>query len=195
MVPCGAFALRRLADGEEPCQVRLDPVRRVYGWHVDELQIAFREAMAHVSAPVTVITTMLDGTPFGTTVSAFASLSISPPMVVFALDNRGAMVERLRSAGRAGVNILGGDQDSVALKFASRGSTDRFESLDWQQDAGLPRIDGAAAWLQCDELTFIPGGDHTVVLGTVAAAHTAGGPSLAYHLRTFRPMAPPEVHA
>jgi len=158
---------------------------------VDQLQLEFREAMAHVPAPVTIITTTLGGMPTGTTVSAFASLSITPPMVLFALDNRGGMIERLRASGRAGINVLAGGQSEIALQFARHGEADRFDGLGWHADNGLPRIDGATSWLRCEELTFIPGGDHTVVLGTVMEAQTEPGSSLTYHLRTFRDLTPP----
>ena len=157
---------------------------------MDELEVRFREAMARVPAPVTVITTQVDGIPTGTTVSAFASLSISPPMVIFALDNRGSMIDRLRAAGRAGVNILAGHQAEIALQFARRGLPDRFAELAWHEDHGLPRIDEVVAWLRCEDLTLVPGGDHTVVLGTVTEAETVGDSSLSYHLREFRDVRP-----
>ncbi len=157
---------------------------------MDDLQLTFRDAMARVPAPVTVITTTVDGVPTGTTVSAFASLSVSPPMVVFALDNRGGMIARVRAAGRVGVNILAGGQDDVALRFARRDLTDRFDGLAWHDDHGLPRIDGSASWLRCEDLRFEPGGDHTIVLGTVAHAVTGGVRSLAYHMRQFQALEP-----
>ena len=53
---------------------------------MDELEASFRDAMARVPAPVTVITTSADGQPTGTTVSAFASLSIDPPMVRVSME-------------------------------------------------------------------------------------------------------------
>ena len=155
---------------------------------MDELELSFREAMARVSAPVTVITTWVDGAPSGTTVSAFASLSIAPPMVVFALDNRGGMIDRLRAAGRIGVNILAGDRAETAQRLARRDLPDRFAGLAWQEDHGLPRFDGVAAWLRCEHLTFEPGGDHTLVLGTVTEASSADRPSLAYQMRQFRSL-------
>lgn len=157
---------------------------------MNELEVAFREAMARVPAPVTVVTTEVDGQPTGTTVSAFASLSIDPPMVVFALDNRGGMVERLRAGGRAGINVLAGGQSNVAMRFASRHLPDRFAEVVWHRDHGLPHIQGAVAWLECEDLQFLPGGDHTIVLGTVVVASTDGESSLGYHLREFRDNRP-----
>ncbi|GAA4889315.1 flavin reductase family protein [Tessaracoccus lubricantis] len=155
-----------------------------------ELEVSFREAMARVPSPVTVVTTMLDGVPTGTTVSAFASLSVTPPMVFFALDNRSGMIERIRETGRVGINILAAGQGEVALRFARRDIPDRFADLAWQDDHGLPRLEGSVSWLRCEQLEFVAGGDHTVVLATVAAAEAHSDSSLGYHLRQFRDVIP-----
>lgn len=154
-----------------------------------ELQQQFRDAMARVPAPVTIITVAdEDGNPHGTTVSAFASLSVAPPMVLFALDNRGGMRDRLASSGRVGVNVLAGDQADIAVRFAKPGL--RFDATAWSLEAGVPRIDGVAAFLHCDKVELLPGGDHTVVLGTVASAESFGDVSLSYHLRDFHAVPP-----
>lgn len=153
---------------------------------VHELEENFRNAMARVPSPVAVITAMIDGEPTGTTVSAFASLSVDPPMVFFALDNAGGMIDRIRTARRVGINVLAGKQAEVALRFARRDLPDRFADLNWRVDHDLPRIDATAAWLRCEELEFVAGGDHTVVLARVAAAEALGTSSLGYHLRQFK---------
>lgn len=156
-----------------------------------QLSETFRESMARVPAPVTVITTQIDDVAYGVTVSAFASLSVDPPMVFFALDNRGSMVDHLRRTGRAGVNLLGAGQSEAAIAFARKDLRDRFSVVDWSSDHGLPRLSGIAAWLRCDRLDFTPGGDHTIVLATVAAAEPLADVSLSYHLRHFQDIAVP----
>lgn len=155
------------------------------------LDNAFRDAMARVPAPVTVITTELDGQSYGVTVSAFASLSVDPPMVFFALDNRGSMIDHLRRSGRAGVNLLGSGQKQVGIAFARKDLPDRFAAVEWAPDHGLPRFAGTAAWLRCERLEFAPGGDHTIVLATVTEAVPLGDISLSYHLRHFQEVTPP----
>ncbi|TRY18658.1 flavin reductase family protein [Tessaracoccus rhinocerotis] len=152
---------------------------------MDELAAAFREAMSRVSAPVTIVTTMQDGVPHGTTVSAFASLSVHPPMVLLALDNRGSLVGRIRQTGRLLVNVLAEDQAETAIRFATPALPDRFEGVDWTQDHGLPRLSGAAAWLRCEHVVLEPGGDHTVLLATVATAESAEHGGLTYYRRQF----------
>lgn len=151
----------------------------------EQLAADFREAMAHVSAPVSIVTTMVDGIPHGSTVSAFASLSVHPPMVLLALDNRGSLIGRIRASGRLGLNVLADDQAELARRFATAGLADRFEGVAWSDDHGLPRLAGTTDWLRCDRVVFEPGGDHTVLLATVTDAQTSGRPALTYYLRHF----------
>ena len=151
----------------------------------EQLADDFREAMAHVSAPVSVVTTMVDGVPHGSTVSAFASLSIHPPMVLIALDNRGALVGHIRRSGRLAVNVLADDQADLAVRFATPTIRDRFDGIPWRDDHGLPRIEGTVDWIRCDHVVFEPGGDHTVLLATVSAAETSGRHGLTYYMRHF----------
>src|SRR5438105_11403406 len=91
------------------------------------LQDAFREVMASVCTPVSVVTAMADHLPHGTTVSAFASLSLDPPMVLVALDRGSDLLALVRRTGRFGLNVLSGAQSHLALRFARKGGTAKFD--------------------------------------------------------------------
>lgn len=144
----------------------------------------FRDVMASVCAPVTVVTALVDDQPHGTTVSAFASLSLRPPMITVALDRKSTALAMIQRAGRFGVNVLGQGQDDLALVFARR-DVDRFAAADWHLDHGLPRLDGAASWLACDLATAVDGGDHLLLLGTVTHAGRTESAPLVYGHRVF----------
>jgi flavin reductase (DIM6/NTAB) family NADH-FMN oxidoreductase RutF len=144
----------------------------------------FRDLMATVAAPVTVVTTMEDGQPYGATVSSFASLSLEPPLITVAFDNRSSMLARVLSAGRFGVNLLGCAQAGLAVLFAQR-DVDRFAGTDWHADHGLPRLGGAAGWVVCELRDVVIGGDHRLLVGHVTAASRAELPPLVYAHRTF----------
>jgi flavin reductase (DIM6/NTAB) family NADH-FMN oxidoreductase RutF len=150
-----------------------------------DLQLRFREVMAGVPTPVSVITTMGDGLPHGTTVSAFASLSMTPPMVLVSLDRGSDLLAMVTETRRFGVNVLGAHQSAIALAFARKGGTSKFNGVRWDVDHGLPRLPGAPGWLACDVETFVDGGDHVVALGLVVAAETTEGRPLTYHGRIF----------
>ncbi|MCQ4121049.1 flavin reductase family protein [Rhodococcus tibetensis] len=144
----------------------------------------FRDAMASVCTPVTVVTALDGARPHGTTVSAFASLSMNPPMVLVALDRGSDLLAVVREHGRFGINVLGHGQDGLALTFARKGS-DKFDGIGWSLSAGVPRIDGAPGWVACSVADLVEGGDHVVVLGHVEHADRGDHPPLTYHRRTF----------
>jgi flavin reductase (DIM6/NTAB) family NADH-FMN oxidoreductase RutF len=144
----------------------------------------FRDLMAAVCAPVTIVTAAEDG-PFGTTVSAFASLSLRPPMVTAALDRGSRLLAPVLRTGRFGVNVLGHGQEEAARLFAQR-SVDRFAAVDWRYDHGLPRLSDAPGWLACEVAQAVDGGDHVLLLGTVCAAESGTAvPPLVYGHRAF----------
>ena len=157
---------------------------------VPDLRSAFRDAMAGVATPVTVVTALSGGLPHGTTVSAFASLSMSPPMVLVSLDRGSEVLARIREGGRFGVNVLGSGQANLGLAFARKGGVGKFAGVPWQLEAGVPRIPGAGGFLACEVAHVVQGGDHMVVMGEVLVAEALGGPPLTYHARRFGTHAP-----
>lgn len=151
----------------------------------EQLRDAFRDAMAQVAAPVSVVTTTNQAQPFGATVSAFASLSLFPPMVLVSLDDRGSLVSQVVASGRFALNVLSADQVQVAETFARRGATDRFEQLAWRPRSGLPCLAGALAWVACDVDQVVDAGDHTLLIGRVIEVASHPGEPLVYHERTY----------
>lgn len=153
---------------------------------VQSLQRAFRDAMAQVCSPVAVVTTLTsEGLAHGTTVSAFTSLSLEPPMVLISLDRRSTLLTLLGPGQLFGVNVLLGSQIELARQFAAKGGPRRFSDPLWTRSDGVPRLAGSGAFLACRVERLVGGGDHVIVLGAVTAADRTTGPPLTYHDRTF----------
>jgi flavin reductase (DIM6/NTAB) family NADH-FMN oxidoreductase RutF len=150
---------------------------------------AFRETFSRIPAAVSIVTTMNgDGDPHGTTVSAFCSLSIDPPLVLVALDRSSDLLRYIRAVGRFGMNVLATGQEQLGRGCARKGSN-KLAEVAWRVDTGLPRIEEAAAWLACDVYDFLPGGDHEIVVGFVTACEAEEGTPLLYHRRRFVELA------
>ena len=150
----------------------------------------FRDLMAAVCAPVTVVTatgatSAGEPAPHGTTVSAFASLSLGPPLVTVALDRRSALLALVLGTRRFGVNVLGAGDDEIALRFARAAAADRFDGVPWTLSRGLPRLDCAAAWAACDLTRAVDGGDHLLLIGLVGHAESRPAAPLVYGHRAF----------
>jgi flavin reductase (DIM6/NTAB) family NADH-FMN oxidoreductase RutF len=148
----------------------------------------FKAALAAVCTPVTVVTTVHDGRPHGTTVSSFCSLSLDPPMVLVSLDRSSELLKLICQTGRYGVNVLALNQSAIAQAFARKGH-DKFAGVRHEIVAGLPRIDGVSVWLQCRLSELVDGGDHVIALGAVEQAVQEPAEPLMYHGRIFRALA------
>ena len=147
-------------------------------------QAVFKDAMAETCSPVTIVTTLHAGIPHGTTVSAFSSLSLDPPMIMAALDRRSELLPKLQESGRFGVNVLRSDQGDLASTFARKGGN-RFRDISWTLDRGLPRLPGSTVWLGCRVDNVVDGGDHVIVIGAVERGTIRQAPPLTYHRRGF----------
>ena len=150
----------------------------------DVLSKSFRAAMGNVAAAVSVVTVLEDDRPHGTTVSAFASLSMDPPMLLVSLDNTSTLLSRLRAGSLVGVNVLDARQDQVALRFA-RKDADKFVDIPWQLEDGAPALRDRHAWVAMSVAQLVEAGDHTLVLGDVLAADVSTDAPLTYWQRTF----------
>lgn len=148
------------------------------------LQDTFKEVMSTVCTPVSVVTAMSGERPHGTTVSAFASLSIGPPMILVSLDTASELLSIIRETRTFGLNVLSRPQSGLATLFARKGS-DKFTGVSWEFDHEVPRIAGVSGFLACRVASLVPGGDHIVVLGDVLRADALDAEPLTYHGRAF----------
>lgn len=151
----------------------------------------FRNALRHFPAGVTIVTIKSDGTIHGLTVSAFASISPEPPLIMIAIDHRHSAYELLEDEAVFAVNILHQDQMELSNRFAWLKDEDRFKAGDWGTAAtGAPILADALAWLDCVIHSRHVAGTHTIYVGKVQAsdAPRAGEPPLVYWNRGYRQL-------
>jgi flavin reductase (DIM6/NTAB) family NADH-FMN oxidoreductase RutF len=144
----------------------------------------FRDLMAGVCAPVSVVTTIDADGPHGATISSLASLSLRPALVSIALDCRSSLLPRVVSVGAFGINVLAADQVDLARVFARR-DTDRFAATSWSPHRGLPLLPGVAGWATCRLWSTVDGGDHLLLIGEVTDAGAIPVAPLVYGHRTY----------
>src|SRR3954462_11170899 len=112
--------------------------RRLRAVHPAEVHPdVFREALGAHRAGVVVVTGDDGDGPVGLTATSFVSISLSPPLVAFAVATSSSTWVRLRRATSMVIHLLGHDQDSLAANFATSG-IDRFGG----QTPGAPLVTG-----------------------------------------------------
>jgi 3-hydroxy-9,10-secoandrosta-1,3,5(10)-triene-9,17-dione monooxygenase reductase component len=130
---------------------------------------------------VAIVTCQGSGGPAGLTTNAVTSLSLEPLLLLVCFDNSSRTLPVVREARRFAVNILRAGQEDLAAAFASkRIAEEKFESVTHTVAHGVPVLDGALAWVACDLVELLPGGDHTIGIGSVIDGSASEGEPLVF---------------
>ena len=143
----------------------------------------FRAALGMFATGVTIVTARTaDGTLVGLTANSFNSVSLSPPLVLWSLSQRATSMAAFAQGSHYAINILGAEQQALALRFASPG-VDRFADLDFAHGVcGAPLLAGAVASFECFNRSRYAEGDHVIFVGEVEhCTYRCGASPLLYH--------------
>jgi len=155
---------------------------------------AFRDALRHFAAGVTLVTIRSGEITHGLTVSAFASVSPRPPLVAVVIDHNHYAHELLERPGAVfAVNILAADQQGLSDRFAWLPDGDRFSAGKWSAAVtGAPVLEEALVWLDCTLHSRLAAGGHTLYVGQVEASRVlrSGEEPLVYWNRGYRTLRP-----
>jgi flavin reductase (DIM6/NTAB) family NADH-FMN oxidoreductase RutF len=141
----------------------------------------FRSVLSRIPTAVTVIATTADGSPSGATANAVVSLSLSPPLMLAALDRGSRTLDAVRRAGRFAINVLAADQADLARRFATKDPhPEKWAGVPWQDKGGMPLISGTLAWIGCELRELHDGGDHVILVGAVVEVEASDGEPLIF---------------
>lgn len=147
----------------------------------------WRAAMGSFPSGVTVITTWDQDQPVGSTVSAFCSVSLDPPLLLVCLDNSNPILGPVQASGVFGVNILNDESGALALHFADPNQPDRFEGNPYRAiESGAPQLACAPVFIDCKVEQSHLAGDHHIIVGRgMRVEHASTHPPLLYHKGGF----------
>lgn len=154
----------------------------------------FRHALGQFATGVTVVTTRAaSGQALGLTVNAFASVSLTPPLVLVCIDRRSDAHQGFATSGLFNVSMLAEDQQEVSRRFATRGTV-KFDGPPLPVGAnGVVFIPGAIALLECRIAATHSAGDHTIYIGEVTRTEARPGRPLLYHGSAYRRVLPDDA--
>ncbi len=141
---------------------------------------AFRDALSRFATGVTVVTTVDQDGALGITANSFASLSLVPPLVLWAPAKASRRHDAFVRAPQYVIHVLAADQSSLCDHFAR--SAGGFASLPHDlSEHGIPILRGCAATFECTLCATHDGGDHTIIIGRVHKAQANPGATLLFH--------------
>ena len=149
----------------------------------------FRNAMARVCAPVTIVTTNGPAGRGGFTATAMCSVTDEPPTLLVCMNGRSTQAGLFLENKRFCVNVLSPEHQGLANLFAG-GSADmgtRYAAANWVGMAGgTEALADAIVSFDCTLEDVRQVGTHHVFIGRVESLRSrADGHALAYFDRSY----------
>ncbi|GAB3558305.1 flavin reductase family protein [Arthrobacter alkaliphilus] len=140
----------------------------------------FRGSLGRFATGVAIVT--FDGVTkrHGITVNSFTSVSMEPPLVLVSIARNSKAHDELAERPFT-VNILGAEQQQLALHFAGRPGPEPR----WVEGDTAPRLAGVLAYFECKPWAAYDGGDHTLYVGEVVDFNYRNGDALAFANSAF----------
>ncbi|MCP2084274.1 UNVERIFIED_ORG: flavin reductase (NADH) [Paraburkholderia sediminicola] len=150
----------------------------------------FRQAMAHLSAAVNVITTAGPHGRCGVTASAVCSVTDTPPTLLVCLNRSSAMHATFERNRHVCINVLPGEHELLARHFAGMTQVPMEERFGWpiwdDGTHGVPVLRDALASLQGEIVDLKEVGSHSVMFVTTTCISVRkDGDGLIYFDRNF----------
>jgi flavin reductase (DIM6/NTAB) family NADH-FMN oxidoreductase RutF len=143
---------------------------------------AFRAVLGRFASGVTVVTSRdARGLDHGMTVSAFCSLSLSPPLVLVCIERTASVHPVISEAAHFAINILAAGQEALSRRFSGK-DPNRFEGIGFiRGQTGVALLDDVLATIECRRVAQHEGGDHTVFVGQAETASARSLSPLLYY--------------
>jgi flavin reductase (DIM6/NTAB) family NADH-FMN oxidoreductase RutF len=150
---------------------------------------SLRRVCGRFASGVTVATVLADdGAMHGMTATSFASVSLSPPLVLLCVGRAARILEHFRESRHFAVNILNDCQRRLSERFAGAGY-DRFEGVRWHAgQTGAPLLADVLATLECSRKNMVAAGDHEILIGEVLYASCGEGDPLIHFGSRYRDL-------
>lgn len=144
---------------------------------------ALRQALGRYPTGVAIVTTRTpDGRAVGLTINSFASLSLTPALVLWSLVDRSPNLATFQRASHFAISVLAQDQEGLASRFANPAVLNKFDQVPVvESPEGVPVIEGALATLVCRSSKHVTEGDHELFIGQVVRLDTREGEPLVFH--------------
>jgi len=149
---------------------------------------AFTDAMSRAVNGVSIVTTDGPNGQFGLTVSSMTSVSATPPMLLVCINRSSIAHDAIRDNDRFAINVLASHQHEIASQFAGHSDAVdryRFEREYWDAAASLPRLRGASAFFECQLVSAMTFGSHSIIVGQVTASCPGEDTPLLYTGRNY----------
>ena len=141
--------------------------------------MAYRKALGAFATGVCVVTADSSLGPLGITINSFTSVSLTPRLVLWCLDERSERWSAFCAAETFSIHVLDAHGEALSRRFA-RG-IGLMEPHEFERVGEAPPRLAAAARFDCRTHSRVQMGDHMVIVGEVVDFETSDAAALTYH--------------
>ena len=127
----------------------------------------FKKTLSAFATGITVVATKHNSILYGKTINSFSSLSLSPPLVLFSLDNKSSKLNIFKKSKIVTINILSKKQQFVSNNFAKK-NPDWTDIEYYLLKNENPIIKNCVSNLDCKIINKIKKGDHMIFICQVS---------------------------
>ena len=127
----------------------------------------FKKTLSAFATGITVVATKYNSKLYGKTINSFSSLSLSPPLILFSLDNKSSKLNIFQKSEKITINILSKKQKLISNNFAKKNPD--WQNIDYDLlKNGNPIIKNCVSNLDCKIIDKIKKGDHIIFICQVS---------------------------
>jgi flavin reductase (DIM6/NTAB) family NADH-FMN oxidoreductase RutF len=150
----------------------------------------FRRLRGRIPSGIAIITTRDGDRDVGMTVSAFCSVSLSPPLFLVCIDRTASMHDLLLRHPKLGISIIASEHAAHSQRFADKNEKRRFEGMPFTRGESMVMLlDDAMARLECQLVHHHEAGDHTIFIAEVERGALREGQPLLYYRGGYAQLA------
>jgi flavin reductase (DIM6/NTAB) family NADH-FMN oxidoreductase RutF len=113
-----------------------------------------------------------DDVPVASTIAWVSQASFQPPLIMVAVWSEGRLAQAIERSEQFAVNIVQADQVPLAEQFIRHDEYVPPDPEDFEvgEDIGVPVLKQVPAYVECQLVGKLTGGDHTIYVGRVGGA-------------------------
>ena len=123
----------------------------------------FKKTLSTFATGITIVATKNNSILYGKTINSFSALSLTPPLVLFSLDQKSSKLSIFENSKTVTINILSKKQGLISNNFAKKNpdwSKIEYDTL----KNGNPIIKDCVSNLDCKIIDKIKKGDHIIFI-------------------------------
>ncbi len=139
-----------------------------------------RDAFGRFATGVTIVTCDSEDGPICITANSFSSLSLDPPLIMWAGDRNSRRFRYFQAAKHFSVHVLSAEQAELCFGC----SKDAYALKEIQHhhcENGTPLLPDCLAHFECEQHAYHNAGDHVIMVGKVLKASMSDGDALTFY--------------